>query len=1109
VRVATLVICFALSCLSMWGQASATSQIGGTVRDSTGLAVPGAKITATQSATGLTRSAVSNADGSYVITNLPTGPYSLEVEKEGFEKYVQSGIVLQVSSNPTIDVVLNVGAVTQQVSVEANAAMVESHSTGIGTVVNNQNVNELPLDGRNATELVLLVGTSTPGTGQAAGQAVVNPRSYPAISISVAGGTGTGVNYQLDGAYYNDAFNGLNFPIPFPDALQEFKVETSALPAQYGFHSNATVNAVTKAGSNQFHGDAFDYFRNGDLDSRDFFAIARDTLRRNQFGGTIGGPIRKDKLFFFAGYQGTIQKSNPTQDIAYVPTSDMLAGNFSTIASPACNEGKQITLPASLGFVNNQISPSLLNPAALTIDSRLPVPINNCGQTLFGLLNNDSENLGVGRIDYQMSAKQSLFLRVMFPHYYIPSTYNGTNALTDSTNQANYMGYLGVFGDTYVFSPNLVSSFRLAANRMVIRKPSDDFATWNDLGVNASSLVGESARITVSGNGFLVGFNSFPNRAIQGPSPNISEDISWIKGSHQLGFGVSFLHTEMTFLSALNAAGSFTFNGSVTGLPLADFLLGSAFSWSQGNPNNWYLHQTYIGLYAQDSWKVNSRLSLNYGLRWEPYMAPYSKYGWFAHFDPAGFAANEHSSVYSNAPAGMTFPGDSTYVAGNSPTNSRYNNWAPRVGLVWDPAGNGRTTVRASYGIFTDREILQSFSGFTASPPYGDNITLNNVSLSNPWATYPGGNPLPIALNKDSPFPLYASYTTNPFNFKPTYMNQWNLSIQRQVAANWLVTANYVGNSTIHLETDAQLNPAVFLGLGPCTISGVSYKTCSTTANTNQRRLLYLQNPAQGQYYGSVANLDDGGTGEYGALLLSVQRRLSRGVSALANYTWSHCISDYWDPDPGTGSPENIPGNRRQFRSNCAAGDIRQVFNLSLVASTPQFRNKPLRWIASDWQLSPIMKVTSAQLFSVTTGVDGALTGQPAETPNLASGVNPYVSNHSCSPAPCYQWMTPAAFSAPAAGQYGNLGLMNLKGPGFFQLDLALTRTFPIRERISVQVRAEAFNLPNWVNFSVPVSTTNSAAFGQIQGDSSGTYGLEGQTAGDPRILQLALKAFF
>lgn len=1100
------VVGLGLACSMAWGQATATSQVDGVVRDSSGLGVPGAEVKATQTATGLVRTVITGADGGYILTNLPIGPYTLEVNKDGFSKYVQSGIVLQVNSNPTIDVALKVGTVNEQVAVESNAAMVETHSTGVGTVVDNQRVVELPLNGRNATELILLAGSSTSGTGAAAGQALINPRTYPTISISVAGGTGIGVTYQLDGAYYNDIFNGLNFPLPFPDALQEFKLETSALPAQYGFHSNATVNAVTKAGTNAFHGDLFEFLRNGDLNARDFFAIARDTLKRNQFGGTIGGPVRKDKLFFFAGFQGTIQKSSPPQTIAYVPTAAMVSGDFTAIASPACNGGKQITLPASLGFVNNQISPSKFDPAALKIDARLPTPPNACGQTTFGLLTNQNENLGVARVDYQMSDRHTIFGRTVVADLYVPSTYDGKDALTVSQNAAYYRGYLVALGDTFVFGSGLVSSFRLAANRMVITKPTDDFATWNDLGVNASALAGKSARITVSGNGFLVGFNAFPNRAIQGPNPNLSEDVNWIKGSHQIGMGMSFLHTGMTFLSALNSAGSFTFNGSVSGIPLTDFLLGSASGWNQGNPNNWYLRENYVGVYLQDAWKLNPRLTLNYGLRWEPYQAPYAKYDWFAHFDPGLFAANAHSSVYVNAPAGLTFPGDSAYTAGNAPTHSSYNHWAPRIGLVWDPAGNGRMVVRAAYGVFGDRQIFQGFSAFTASPPYGNNITLTNVSLSNPWATYPGGNPLPLTLNKNIAFPLFASYRTDPFDFKTTYMNQWNFSVQRQVGDNWLLTANYIGNSTIHLVTAAQLNPAVFLGLGPCSIAGVNYSTCSTTANTNQRRALFLENPTQGQYYAGVNLLDDGGTAEYEGLLMSVQHRLSHGVSALANYTVSHCISDVWDPNVGTGNAASIPGNRRQFRSNCQTGDQRQIFNLSLVTQTPKFPGRALRLIASDWQISPIMKIKSAQFFSVTTGVDGALTGQPTQTPNLVSGVSPYVSSHGCSPAPCIRWATAAAFSAAPPGTYGNLGLWNMKGPGVFQFDLAVTRAFVVREQKTIQFRAEAFNLPNHLNPAVPVSTTNSGAFGLIQGDVSGNSGL---SAGDPRIVQLAIKFFF
>jgi len=977
-------------------------------------------------------------------------------------------------------------------------------------VVDNQRVVELPLNGRNVTELIFLAGMSTQVTGSAAGMNSV--RNYPTVIIAVAGGTGSGNAFLLDGAIYNDVFTSQNFPLPFPDALQEFKVETSALPAQYGYHSASVVNAVTKSGTNGFHGDAFDFLRNGDLNSRDFFAIARDTLKRNQFGGTIGGPIRRDKLFFFAGYQGTIQKSSPPQTIAFIPTTAMLAGDFTAIASPACNNGKQINLPSSLGFVNNQILPSKLDPAALKIDAKLPTTTNPCGQTTFGLLANQNENLGVARVDYQKSDKHSIFGRTVVSDLKLPSTYDGKNGLTLSQAAANYRTYLVALGDTYVFGPGIVSAFRLGVNRMVITKPPDEFSSWQQLGVNASPLAGDTVRITVTGNGFAVGTgNSVPNRAIQGPNPNIAEDLSWVKGAHQIGFGVDYYHSLMAFLSGLNTTGSFTFNGSVSGVPLVDFMLGSASAWNQGNFNQWYQRQNYLGVYAQDSWKVTSRLSVNYGIRWEPYQAPYAKYGWYTHFDPALFTQNVHSTVYVNGPAGAIFPGDPQYTAGNSPEQSKYNNWAPRVGLVWDPEGKGRMTIRAAYGIFTDRQHFQGYSAYTGAPPYGDNINLANVSLSQPWGTYPGGNPFPLPSGKNALFPLFGAYRTNPFDTHPTYINQWNLSVQRQIGADWLLTANYVGNSTIHLTSDAQLNPAVFLGTSPCAINGVNYSTCSTTANTNQRRVLFLQNPSQGQYYAGVSTVDDGGTATYDGLLLSVQRRLSHGVSALANYTWSHCIGDFYDYQTGTANALNLPGNRRAFRSNCQSGDQRQIFNLSVVAQTPRFSNRMLRMVASDWQISPIMKIKSAQLFSVTTGVDGALTGQPTETPNLVSGVNPYVSNHGCSPAPCVQWITPAAFSAPPLGSYGNLGLANMKGPGVFQFDMALTRTFPIREGQTLQFRAEAFNLPNHLNPAVPGSTpgtvtTNSANFGQILSDISGTSGL---SAGDPRIVQLALKYVF
>src|SRR6516162_8951972 len=345
--------CVFLACASALAQ---TSQINGTVRDTSGLAIPTAAIKATQTATGIVRSTSSGSDGSYVLPNLPIGPYVLEVAKEGFSRYVQSGIVLQVDTNPTVDISLRVGAVNEQVTVEAVALQVETRTTSIGGVVDNRQITEMPLNGRDPHELVFLAGmASYPGDGS-----MNSIRNYPTVVVSVAGGNGDGVAYLLDGVIHQDPYNSLSLPLPFPDALQEFKVETSAVPAQYGYHATATVNAVTKSGTNEYHGDLFEYLRNGDLNARDFFASSRDTLKRNQWGGTVGGAVKKDKLFFFAGYQRTSLRSDPPQSFAYVPTPDVLAGDFTVRAGPLCNAGRTIPLPPSQGFVNQKLPLSLV-----------------------------------------------------------------------------------------------------------------------------------------------------------------------------------------------------------------------------------------------------------------------------------------------------------------------------------------------------------------------------------------------------------------------------------------------------------------------------------------------------------------------------------------------------------------------------------------------------------------------------------------------------------------------------------------------------------------------------------------------------------------------------
>src|SRR5579871_4438278 len=396
-----------------------------------------------------------------------------------------------------------------------------------------------------------------------------------------------------------------------------------------------------------------------------------------------------------------------------------------------------------------------------------------------------------------------------------------------------------------------------------------------------------------------------------------------------------YIHTLMNLTSGINATGVATFNGSISGLPLADFLLGTTQTWQQGTPNGFQNRQNFYALYAQDAWKLSPRLTLSYGLRWEPYLSITSKHGYFNRFLQSNFDQNIHSQVYLNAPAGEIFPGDTQWTSGNGIHNAKYDKFAPRMGLVWDPKGDGKMTLRAAYGMFNDRMNIYSLVTIGQTAPFGNVTTVNNANLSNPWATYPGGvSPFPVALSKNIPFPIGAGYANQPQDLNPTYIHQWNLSLQRQISTDWLVTANYVGSSTIHLTATDESNPALFMGTGPCSINGptgpINYTVCSTTANINQRRRLYLQNPAQGQYYSIIAPQDDGGTASYEGLFLSTQKRLSKGTSVLANYTWSHCIADIWNVFVGnTGVSSVTPGNRRNDRGNCNTSDQRQSLNLS------------------------------------------------------------------------------------------------------------------------------------------------------------------------------------
>lgn len=1068
--IGALIFC-TLTASTAAAQAVAGSQVSGVVRDASGGALPGAEVTIIKTDTGATRTTVTSVDGSYVLPNLPVGPYQLRVVLQGFTTYVQDGIVLQVNTNPEVDVSLAIGVVSEEVTVTANAALIETQSTGVGQVIDNQRVVELPLNGRQATELIFLSGLATSAP---AGDLNTN-KNYPTVTISVAGGQANGMTYIMDGGTHNDPFNNLNLPTPFPDALQEFKVETSALPARYGHHAASAVNLVTKSGTNQFRGSVFNFMRNYRFNARNALATERDSLKRNQFGGVLGGPVVQNKVFFFGGYQGKVERTNPATNISFVPTAAMRAGDFTAFASPACNAGRQVALRAP--FVNNRVNPSQLNPVAVNMLQYLPAASDPCGRVQYGIPNNNDEHQVLGKVDYTLNQMQNLQVRYLYANYENPATYDGQNALTLSRTGQHNRVHSVVAGHNWLLSSSFINALHVTYLQTTNDRTLPEYFTATDLGSRVVSPLPGYVGINVTGSGFAIGNGGTNPGYFNSQGFQLADDVDWIRGSHQLSIGANWIHTKIETLNNRPTNGAFTFNGQGTGLSLADFILGQVSGgFLQGNPVYDYDDHDYVGVYVQDNWQVRSNLSLNVGLRWEPFIPLRNTFGWVSHFEKSRFDQGLRSQAFPQAPPGLTFPGDPDYP-GKATTHGKLANFAPRAGVIWTPGGDNRTSVRASWGVFYDTPHLFFNTRFANNPPWGAQITISNPAggFTDPYLGYPGGNPFP-ALNTNwqtAAFPAFGVYVNTPLELQPTSLQQWNVSVQRELG-DWMVAGSYLGNRSTHLWRATELNPAVF---GPG----------ATTGNTNQRRVLYLQNPEFGQFYGTIGHVDDTGRSNYQGMLLSLQRRLKNNLSVLSNYTLSRCRSD-----PATTEitgPTIVNSNDPDLDYSYCASDRRHVVNLSVVVQTPRFSGGVVSAILSDWQVSPIVRWQSGNRSTVTTGVDTALTGMGGQRAVQVLD-DPYGDGSAGN------YVNAAAFTPPATGTYSDLRPFAIVNPSNFQNDVALSRTFRLGGR-RLQFRWEVFNVINHVNLNAPVTALNNANFGRIL------------TAGDPRIMQFALKFEF
>ena len=1068
-----------------------TAEINGRVSDSSGAVLPGATVTMTQTATGLMRTTVTDASGSYLIPNLPTGPYRLEVSLQGFRSYVQTGLVLQVGASPTVNATLALGAVEESITVEAAAPIVDVRSAGISSVVEQERIVELPLQGRQVTDLLVL-------SGAAVQTAEATNRTAPGgVRISVAGGLPTGVGYTLDGATHNNPQENVNLPLPFPDAIQEFRVATSGLTAQNGVHSAANVNAVTKSGTNRFSGNGFEFLRDHRFNATSPFAAIGpdgkhldDGLKRSQFGGTLGGPIVRDRLFFFGGYQGTVLRQRPASNIAFVPTPAMLAGDFRDFASPQCNGGRQVALRAP--YVNNQISPALFSPAALNLAKRLPSTTDPCGLITYDVTSDRDEKQTLARVDYQLSSKHSFFGRYFLTRFTQPSAYAGgsDNVLKTVNQGANDWSHSLTLGATTVISASTVNSLRFATNKATVDNYQTPFFSPKDIGANVYSYDPGYMVLNVSPAFSLYPANqaraSFDNDTYQ-----VAEDLTVVRGNHQFGVGANTQFWRGHYTSTSRANGSWIINGSITGLSLADLLVGRVTTLEHGGKNLLLINNWYLGAYAQDSWRLSSRVTVNYGMRWEPYFGQNVENNAVTIFRMENFQKGTRSTVFHNAPAGLTYPGDPGFPTGQTGLNKQWWNLSPRGGVAWDVRGDGRLALRSSYSMGYDFMSGEYHNINAGAPPFGNRSIIQDPTglLDDPYRGV-GGDPHPIVTGPDTPFVAFGSFGTMDPNINSPRVQSWNVTVEQQLGTEWGVSVAYLGSHSDRLWAQVALNPGVYMGLGPCVINGVTYPVCSTQSNLNQRRILYQQNPREAAFIGALDLNTDIGYQNYAGVKLAAQRRSADGVSLSANYTLSRCTGTPQNPRFNQSSGGYLKPDDPSFDAGYCDQDRRHLATATVGYEIPDVGGAALRALASHWRFSGILNARSGNRLDVLSGIDNAFTGILNQRPNKVSDD---FYNHSLT-----SYFNRAAFAQPPPGTLGDLPRNAVVGPNFWNVDLAVSKLIAVSATQRLELRLESFNLLNHFNWGDPVVNFNAGTFGRIT-----------TQAGAPRILQFGIKYDF
>jgi carboxypeptidase family protein/TonB-dependent receptor-like protein len=1035
--------------------------VRGTVTDPNHAVIPGAKIGLMNNDTHENRVATSNANGEYAITSLPAGNYHLTVQAAGFERFPQR-LELRVNQELRADMIMEVARVSD-IAVDATILPpneLKKDSPSLGTVIENRQIQGLPLDGRNFFELGLLVPGAVPAAPGSAGSVRGD------FSFSVNGAREDSNNFLLDGVYNVDPKLNTYGVRPPVDAIREFEMLTSSYDAAFGRNPGAQVNVVLKSGSNDFHGSVFEFYRNGALDARNFFAPAgepKPKYLRNQFGGSIGGPIKRDRTFFFSDYEGTRSREGITR-VTNVPTALERAGNFSQSLF-----GIPVDPFTGLPFPGGVIDPLRIHPVGRTLAALYPLPNRNVPFQNFvsSPTQRDRNDSFDARLDHRLTERAELTFRYSFGDRNLFEPFTGPSfslvpGFGDTVKRRSQNAMAGL---TYVFTPNLVNETRVALSRVASSVTQEASRLNPDVGLPVISPNPRDAGlsfITVTGFSPLGDEGNNPQNSVTNVY-QILDSANYVRGKHLIKFGADLRFGQQNAFRDVESRGRLQFSpfAQISGNALADLLLGFPLLTSVARVDNpQHLRTQSYNFYVNDSFRISSRLTLTAGLRYE-YNTP-----------PVDTA--DRANVYDVATRTLV------RVGTNGVTRSGFtpdkNNFAPRVGFAWTLGEDQKTVVRAGYGVYYDQSPFAPGEALYFNSPFFD----NNIFFSLPGLPLTLSNPFPSFF----PFPLPDSALAIQRDLRTAYMQHWNLNVQRELPGNSILEIAYVGSKGTKLLTARDINQPQPSALPP----GLPFV------------------PRPNPQFDDIDLLESRANSSYNSLQARFQQRLSNGLAALVSYTWSKSIDDASNFFSSAGDP-NFPQNSYDARSERGRSnfDVRHRLSASYSYDLPFGKGRRYlsdsgfaSTILSGWQTFGIVTLQTGRPFTVAllSEIDNSGTGRSIlgfganDRPNIVG--NPNLGQRSPG-----QWFNQSAFAFPARGTFGNAGRNILEGPGYQSVNASLVKNTSLSERLDLQLRAEVFNLFNHPNFNLPDNFLGSPTFGQIT------------SARDPRHLQFGVKLLF